>query len=194
MFGLMIRIRRDELRCGNRRRRAFRHFVGIMDILDYARPRRHETGLDGPDLIEDIMGKPRKEQPEAESIFANNPFIEGLFEWMDSPEGQQSIAVRDVLWNLLEDVQLDAKQRKLIWPDSERLDLEQSIERVQKKYPDFPRDEVEEFLLDWIDMGYDPENYSQAQLDELDSLTERWVADHLQKAKASKKHKRTRHS
>jgi hypothetical protein len=35
-------------------------------------------------------------------------------------------------------------------------------------------------------MGYDPENYSQAQLDELDSLTERWVADHLRKAKASK--------
>jgi hypothetical protein len=33
-----------------------------MDILDYARPRQHETGLDGPDLIEDIMGKPRKEQ------------------------------------------------------------------------------------------------------------------------------------
>src|SRR6202049_3577585 len=44
--------------------------------------------------------------------------------------------------------------------------VEQSIQRVQKKYPDFPRDEVEEFLLDWIDMGYDPENYSQAQLDE----------------------------
>src|SRR6266478_2975473 len=87
MFGLMMRIRRDELRCGNRRRRAFRHFVGIMDILDYARPRQHETGLDGPDLIEDIMGKPRKEQPEAESIFANNPFIEGLFAKMLSASG-----------------------------------------------------------------------------------------------------------
>jgi hypothetical protein len=44
-------------------------------------------------------------------------------------------------------------------------------------------------VLNWIDMGYDPENYSQAQLDELDSLTERWVADHLRKAKASKKTK-----
>ena len=200
MFGLMIRIRRDELRCGNRRRRAFRHFVGIMDILDYARPRQHETGLDGPDLIEDIMGKPRKEQPEAESIFANNPFIEGLFEWMDSPEGQQSIAVRDVLWDLLEGVQVDAKQRQLIWPGAkrtarkERLDLDQSVQRIQKMCPEFPGGEIEEFLLDWIDMGYDPENYSQAQLDELDSLTEPWVADHLQKAKASKKHKRTRHS
>jgi hypothetical protein len=200
MFGLMIRIRRDELRCGNRRRRAFRHFVGIMDILDYARPRQHETGLDGPDLIEDIMGKPRKEQPEAESIFANNPFIEGLFEWMDSPEGQQSIAVRDVLWDLLEGVQVDAKQRQLIWPGAkrtarkERLDLDQSVQRIQKMCPEFPGGEIEEFLLDWIDMGYDPENYSQAQLDELDKLTERWVADHRRKAKTSKKQKRTRHS
>ena len=164
-----------------------------MDIPEHAPPRQHKTGLDGPDLVEDIMGKQRREQPQ-DSIFANNPFLDGLFEWIDSPEGQQSIQVRDVLWNLVEDVQLDAKQRKLIWPDAESLDLEQSIQHVQKKYPDFPRNEVEEFLLDWIDMGYDPENYSQAQLDELDSLTERWVADHLQKAKASKKHKRTRHS
>jgi len=200
MMMLMIRIRRHELHCGNRRRRAFRHFVGIMDILDYARPRQHETGLDGPDLIEDIMGKPRKEQPEAESIFANNPFIEGLFEWMDSPEGQQSIAVRDVLWDLLEGVQVDAKQRQLIWPGAkrtarkERLDLDQSVQRIQKMCPEFPGGEIEEFLLDWIDMGYDPENYSQAQLDELDKLTERWVADHRRKAKTSKKQKRTRHS
>ena len=191
MIGLMIRIRRDSLssrRAGivpkhgeNRRLRVFRRLYGNMDIPDHARLRQHKTGLDGLDLVEDIMGKQRREQPQ-DSIFANNPFLDGLFEWMDSPEGQQSIEVRDVLWNWLEDVQIDAKQRKLIWPDAERLDLEQSIQRVQKKYPDFPRNEVEEFLLDWIDMGYDPENYSQAQLDELDSLTERWVADHLRNA------------
>ena len=126
-----------------------------MDIPEHAPPRQHKTGRDGPDLFEDLMGKQRREQPQ-DSIFADNPFLDGLFEWMDSPEGQKSIEVRDVLWNLLEHAQLDAKQRKLIWPDAERLDLEQSIQRVQKKYPDFPRDEAEEFLLDWIDMGYDP--------------------------------------
>jgi hypothetical protein len=65
----------------------------------------------------------------------------------------------------------------------QRLDLDQSVQRIQKLHSDFPRDEVEEFLLDWIDVGYDPENYSQAQLDELDELTEQWVADHLRKAK-----------
>src|ERR1700681_615757 len=56
----------------------------------------------------------------------------------------------------------------------------------------WPRDG--EVLLNWIDMGYDPKNYSQAQLNELDSLTERWVADHLRNANSSKTRKRTRHS
>lgn len=139
------------------------------------------------------MGKQRREQPQ-DTIFVDNPFLDGLLDWMGSPEGQQCIAVRDVLWDLMEHVQLDAKQRKLIWPDAEPLDLEQSIQRIQKEYPEFLRGQIEEFLLNWIDMGYDPQNYSQAQLDELDSLTERWVADHLRKAKVSKKQKRTRHS
>ena len=139
------------------------------------------------------MGKQRREQPQ-DTIFADNPFLDGLLDWMGSPEGQQCIALRDVLWDLMEHVQLDAKQRKLIWPDAEPLDLEQSIQRIQKEYPEFLRGQIEEFLLNWIDMGYDPQNYSQAQLDQLDSLTERWVADHLRKAKVSKKQKRTRHS
>ena len=139
------------------------------------------------------MGKQRREQPQ-DTIFADNPFLDGLLDWMGSPEGQQCIAVRDVLWDLMEHVQLDAKQRKLIWPDAEPLDLEQSIQRIQKEYPEFLHGQIEEFLLNWIDMGYDPQNYSQAHLDELDSLTERWVADHLRKAKVSKKQKRTRHS
>lgn len=142
------------------------------------------------------MGNWRKESTDdlEDSIFANNPFLDDLLEWRHSPEGQQFAELADALCDLMEDVQLDAKQRKLIWPDAEPLDLEQSIQRIQKEYPEFLRGHIEEFLLNWIDMGYDPQNYSQAQLDQLDSLTERWVADHLRKAKVSKKQKRTRHS
>jgi hypothetical protein len=129
------------------------------------------------------MGKQRREQPQ-DTIFADNPFLDGLLDWMGSPEGQQCIALRDVLWDLMEHVQLDAKQRKLIWPDAEPLDLEQSIQRIQKEYPEFLRGHIEEFLLNWIDMGYDPQNYSQAQLDQLDSLTERWVAERQRSQKS----------
>ena len=117
------------------------------------------------------MGKPRKEHPEEESIFANNPFVEGLFEWMDSPEGERHLEIYDVLAKLMDDVHLDARNRKVIWPDAEHLDIEQSVQRIQKRYRDFPRGEIEEFMIDWIDMGYEPENYSPTQFDELDSLT-----------------------
>src|SRR4051812_44522564 len=114
MFGLMIRIRRDELRCANRRPRVFRRLAGTMDIREHAPPRQYKTGRDGPNLFEDLMGKQRKEHPQEESIFANNPFIEGFFEWMDSPEGEKHLEIYDVLSKLLEDVHLDARERKVI--------------------------------------------------------------------------------
>jgi hypothetical protein len=193
MFGLMIRMRRDEPRCGNRGH----EYSGALTARRISR-RTHrrantKTGRDGPDGVEDLMSKQRPEQSQ-DSIFVDNPFVDGFLEWMGSREGRQCIEARDVLWDLLEDLELDAKQRQLIWPDAERLDLVQSIQRIQKLYPDFPGHEIEEVLLNWIDFGYDPENYSQAQLNELDSLTERWVADHLRNANASKTRKRTRHS
>jgi glycerol-3-phosphate cytidylyltransferase-like family protein len=94
----------------------------------------------------------------------------------------------------MDDVQLDAKQRKFIWPDGQRLDLDQSVQHIQKQYPDFRRDWIEEYLIDWIDMDYAPEHYSEAQLDELDKLTARWIADHVRRAKISKRQERTRHS
>lgn len=44
----------------------------------------------------------------------SNPFVDGLLEWMDSPEGQLSIEVMDLVFALLEKVQVDAKARKLL--------------------------------------------------------------------------------
>jgi hypothetical protein len=136
-----------------------------------------------------LMGKQRKEHPE-DNAFVNKPFIDEFSDWVDSPEGGLWTEICDALEDLLKDVQLDAKQRQFIWPDASRLDLEHSVQHIHQQYPDFPRDKIEEFLIDWIEMGYAPENYSQAQLDELDRLTERWVADYMR----MKKGKRTRHS
>jgi hypothetical protein len=133
------------------------------------------------------MSKQRKAVPK-HNAFENNPLREELLEWSDSPEAEQ------IIWDLMEDVQLDAKHRKFIWPDAERLDLEQSVQRIRKQYPDIPADQIEELLIDWIDMGYAPENHSQAQLDEFDKLTERWISDHMRRHEISKEGKKTRHS
>jgi len=127
-----------------------------------------------------------KDDPQ-DSVFENNPFVDGLFEWMDSPEGGQYMEISETLWTLMEGVHLDARQRKVTWPDAERLDLAQSVQRIQKLHPDFPREGIEVALINWIEMEYAPESYSESQLDELDRLTERWIADHHRKAKTSKK-------
>ena len=127
------------------------------------------------------MGKKRK-QPSEQSIFDNNQFLDDLLEWRDSPEGERSMEVFHTLWGLIEDVHVDAKQRKFVWPDGERLNLQHSIEHVQRQYPDFSGEEIEEHLLYWIESGYAPDNYSRAQLDELDRLALQWVADHTRRA------------
>ena len=131
----MIRIRRDEPDCGNRRTTVFRRLDRHDGCPGARRGCANTKRASTARTCSRTSWASNAGNSRRDSIFANNPFLDGLFEWMDSPEGQKSIAIRDVLWDLLEHVQLDAKQRKLIWPDAERLDLEQSIRRVQKNMP-----------------------------------------------------------
>ena len=115
------------------------------------------------------MGKRREKHP-----FEDNPFVDGLLDYMGSPEGQLSIEVSDTLWELMENVQLDARRRELVWPRAQRLSFDQSMERIRKAYPHFPSERIQSFLISWLG-NYAPDGYSQAQLDELDQLTEPWI-------------------
>lgn len=126
------------------------------------------------------MGKRREQHP-----FADNPFVDELLDWMGSPEGQLSIEVSDTLWEVMENVQLDARQRELLWPEAQPLSLEQSVERIHKAYPHFPRGRIESFLISWLE-SYAPEGYSQEQLDELDQLAEQWIDDYEQAQKPAR--------
>jgi hypothetical protein len=127
------------------------------------------------------MGKKRK-QPSEQSIFDDNPFLDGFFEWMDSAEGERAMEVLDTLTDLMEDVQVDVKQRKFVWPDEERLDLQQSVEHIQKQYRDFSIEEIEGHLLYWIESGCAPDNCSEEQQDELERLGLQWISDHKRRA------------
>ena len=44
----------------------------------------------------------------------DNPFIDGFLEWMDAPEGQQSIEALDLVFGALAHAGVDAKQRKIV--------------------------------------------------------------------------------
>jgi hypothetical protein len=62
----------------------------------------------------------------------------------------------------LKDVVLDAKERKFLWPDTKRLDLDKSVRRINQKYPEFPEPNIKDFLIFWIRALYIPKGYSKS--------------------------------
>ncbi|MBA2678928.1 MAG: hypothetical protein H0U76_11115 [Ktedonobacteraceae bacterium] len=122
--------------------------------------------------------KKKKEKEKAIPPDESNPFFDGLLEWMASPDGELSIDTMDTVFALLENVDLDAQDRKLIWADGSRLSIDKSVQRIHADYPELPAGLIEEKVISWIEMGYAPEHYSEQQLDELDRLTELWIDDH----------------
>jgi hypothetical protein len=121
------------------------------------------------------------------SLWENNPFIDGLFEWMDSPRGLLSDEVREDTWQRLEKVDVDAADRKLIWEDGKRLSIDESVQRIRGDYPDFPAELIETHLIAWLEMEFAPKSYSRVQLDELDRLTEKWVNAYYSQRQAALK-------
>ena len=114
------------------------------------------------------MGKRHEKHP-----LEDKPFVDDFVDWMGSHEGQLSSEVSDVVWMVLKEADVDAKHRKIIWQDAQRLSIAESVKRIHANYPDFAID-----LIGWLEMGFAPPSYSQEQLDELDQLTEMWVEDH----------------
>ena len=112
------------------------------------------------------------------SVWEDNPFIEGLFEFMASPEGELADEVREFTWQLLEKVDVDARDRRLIWDDGRRLTIDESVRRLHEHCRDYPVDLIEDYLIVWIEGEFIPENYSQEQMDELDRLTGEWIEDY----------------
>ena len=133
-----------------------------------------------------------KRQPK--HLFEDNPFLDGLAEWMGSAEGELSGEVFDAVWMLLETANVDAKRRKIICEDGKRLSIPESVQRIHVDYPDFPPELIEEHLIGWLQMEYAPPDYSEKQLDELDRLTDKWIDDHERQTQAAGKRGRTPHS
>jgi hypothetical protein len=100
-----------------------------------------------------------------------------FWSWPDSPEGELWFEMSDALEVLLKDVGLDAKERKFLWPDARRLDLDQSVRRISEQYQDFPKDKIKEFLIHWIQALNVPEGYSESQMNKFERLTAQWAED-----------------
>jgi len=115
-----------------------------------------------------------------------NPFLDGLTEWMDSPEAQLAEEARDTVWPLLDAAQIDAERGMIIWPDAKPLDIQQTVRRIHEDYPHLDEALIEDKVIAWLEMEYAPEDYSPKQMDELERQIERWIKNHRRRSRRRK--------
>ena len=126
--------------------------------------------------------KPRKEQEPEYIEIMPPPHVQAYFDEMAQEQDSSDYSLwLEMLCELeqgpLKDVGLDARQRKFLWPKVGPQDLDQTARRIHQQYPDFSEERIKEFLIYWIQNGYEPKGYSDAQMDELESLTEQCADD-----------------
>jgi len=125
------------------------------------------------------MGKRRAKHP-----FEDNPVIDGFLEWVDAPEGQQSIEALDLVFDALAHAGVDARQRRIVWADGTRLSIGQSAERIHAGHPGVALDLIETHVLGWLESCV-PESYSERELEGLDQLIELWLDDYERMSRAA---------
>jgi hypothetical protein len=133
------------------------------------------------------MGKKRANwRTNANDSDEDGAFADGSTDWMDTPEGQQSIEALDMVFDALEKADVDPQQRKIIWADGQRLSIERSAERVHAMYPDMPLDLIEIHVFGWLE-NCAPDGYSDHQMEELDQLIQPWLDDYERALRAAGK-------
>ena len=124
----------------------------------------------------------------------NSRFVEGPTGWGDSPDDELSDQVMDAVWTILEKANVNARKRKIIWADAQKLSINQSVKRIYADYPTFPIEVIETHLIGWLEQVLVSPYHSQEQLDELNRLTDKWIETHDSQAEVAQKRARTRHS
>ncbi len=132
--------------------------------------------------------------PSPDEIEEDTSFIGDVLAYMNSPQGELFLEVGQATTGMLEDADVDAKGRQIIWDDGERLSISAAAHRIGVEYPEYPLDIIERNVIIWLESEFAPPSYTPEQLEELDRLTEAWIDDHKRQAKTAAKRSRTRHS
>ena len=119
-------------------------------------------------------------------IFDGGPLTGDFLEWMLSPDGQIAGEVSGLVFDTLENASVDARRRKIIWADGERLSIEQSAERIHAEHPDRPRELIEISLCSWFEHRA-PRSDPEDQSNELDRLFGPWIGHRKRRSRTAKK-------
>jgi hypothetical protein len=102
--------------------------------------------------------------------------------------------VMDAVQTVLEQASVNARKRKIIWADGQKLSINQSVNRIHADQQGLPIELIEFHLLGWLEQVVVSPFHSEQQLAELDRLIGRWIEAHEKQAGVVQESTRTRHS
>jgi hypothetical protein len=124
------------------------------------------------------MGKKRaNRRTNATDLIEGGAFMDDSTDGVEGPECRPSIEALHMVFDALEQADVDPGQRKIIWPDGQRLSIERSAERIHAMYPDMPLDLIEPHVFGWLE-NCAPERYSEQEMEQLDRLLQPWIDDY----------------
>jgi len=113
-------------------------------------------------------------------------FLDGLVDWMGSPEGQLADEARETVWPVLDAAQIDAQGQQIILPDATPLNIQQTVRRLYESYPHLGEALIEDKVISWLEMEYSPDDYSPKQMQQLERQIDRWIKSHRRQSRRGK--------
>ena len=104
-------------------------------------------------------------------------FTDGFAQWMGSEEGLQSMNALDWVLDAFEGASVDASEKRIIWPDGQRLSIEQSVERIQDRSC-LDRHAIVNHIIGWLQMEYVPEGLDDKQMEMFESHIDAWIEEY----------------
>jgi hypothetical protein len=100
-----------------------------------------------------------------------------LFQWLDTQEGMISMKAIDDVAAALEGVEIDGKERGIVWPDGKRLTIDQAVKRIQNKTSS-DLHVIESSVICWLEMRFEPSGLDERQMEDFKVQINQWIEDH----------------
>jgi hypothetical protein len=88
--------------------------------------------------------------PSVDDIEEDTSLIGDVLAYMNSPEGELFIEVGDIVSGMLEQADVDAKERQIIWDNGDRLSIGACAQRIAVEHPEYPLDIIAENVIIWL--------------------------------------------
>lgn len=77
---------------------------------------------------------------------------------------------------ILDEIEVDIDERKMVWPDGERLSIMQTAKRIREE-TGIARDFVKSAVISWLEICYVPQGLDGSQMEIFEEKVSKWIKD-----------------